>query len=487
MIRINNPYILEQNNKTRLCCNVIIEEENNEELIWLEVENDYKKYLTTERGDAFLILMLPFAMLNNIDIELKTPVTEELLYHIREYILPSLVNHSDYLFMPKIYAQTCEALPNEGAVGTGFSRGVDSLHAIASLYNSEYKGSNLTHLCLFHTDIHNEKTSAIFEKKKKDSYKIANELGLPLVVVDTNCYNVIRTPEDYNYLHEYSSMFVVYALQKLWKQYYYASWGGDFSEFSVANAHIESSAHYELLLLSFLSKSNLRLYPEGGAETRVEKVKKIKDFELAKKYLHVCLESSSNCSKCSKCMLTMMNLDSLGVLNHFSNVFDIDYFKNDRNVFLEHLFKVHKVGYSKTGYSTVRPIYEFYRNDPHIKELVAKDEVWGKLEKASGLYDDGWLEPESSITVITGASGKLNIYLYLPDNIEKQEVCIYLNDYNKFNQSLIHGINCVTIDTPKNYEITIHLNFSNYLNPSQDGLCEDIRNLSAILSKIELE
>ena len=83
------------------------------------------------------------------DIHCKAPITEELLYNINEYLIPSLTKYDKRLYNVKIIAPVeTEAMQNAGAVGTGVSGGVDSFHAILNNTNGKYKNLQLTHLCI---------------------------------------------------------------------------------------------------------------------------------------------------------------------------------------------------------------------------------------------------------------------------------------------------------------------------------------------------
>lgn len=337
MIKIGVPYIEKGEEYSKLNCNVIIGEKENK--IWLEVDKIYNDYLCTERCDAYVIGVLNYAMRNHMDITSEIPITGELLYNINRYLIPSLAKHDKSLYATKIIAPIADSvISNVGAVGTGFSGGVDSLHAILTNTNNEFKSLNVTYLL-----INNSGAFVDNKEMKQHRYKVAEdfaqEMGLTLIKTESNFEDVVH--QSHFYTHTYSSMFVVYCLQKLWKVYYYGSSGEDFSEFSVVNSTKASSTAYELLSLNCFSNSKMRIYSEGGALTRFEKTNEIVDFPVAQKYLHTCLREKTNCSKCIKCMRTIITLDVLGKLNLFSDVYDIDYYKKHKNKFYLYLYKAH--------------------------------------------------------------------------------------------------------------------------------------------------
>lgn len=353
MLNIKKVYIESHNSKSRLIFD--IELNNESKPIWFEVEKEYESYLCFERCDAAVIGLLNWAMRNKHDIKANVPITEELLYNINEYLIPSLVKYDKRLNSIQILAPTeQQPIENAGAIGTGVSCGIDSFHCIHNHYKSRYSGMNLTHLCINSVgSFHKGYAEYGIEKAKDEVYQrakfVAKELGLPLIETNSNIKEQFEVYFELS--HTYYSMFAVYCLQKLWKTYYYGSSGRDFSEFSIINNAGESSAKYELLSLPCLSTHNLHLYSEGGSKNRLEKTITIADDELVQKYLHVCITSGHNCGVCLKCKRTLLTLDALGKLEKYDKVFDINYYKK------------HKTGY-------LRWLYVHHRNDDEMVEAI---------------------------------------------------------------------------------------------------------------------
>lgn len=481
MITIGTPYVEINKENARLICDISFSSSNESIPIWIEVNHEYVQYLCDERSDAFLILLLPLAMQRSEDITCKTPVTEELLYNITTYLIPSLAKHSEQLYATKIYASNAPCLKNHGSVGTGCSCGIDSFHVIANQLNPPYPSLKLTHLCLFYTIIHNKKNDAIFQKQLKRSSRVAAELDLPLVVCNSNCYQVVPVPEHFNFLHTFSSMFVVFSLQKLWKTYFYASTGYDFSHFSIKNAENTDCGFYDLLTLSCLSTSNLKLYSEGGAENRMEKTCLIADSSIAQKYLKVCNDNADNCGKCGKCMRTMLSLDTTGKLDKFRAVFDVDYYRSHQEEYLYWLFKQHV-----TGDLMNEPIYEKFKNSPIIDNIRCTDPVWGQLCKATGIYTDAWLKSDFIAKSQTGATGTMIVSIYIADITPSNTITMIVNRKQVFQETLVTGSHTIRIKVPTNTIIDWELHSSCSIVPADNGISEDVRQLSIILSKIEM-
>lgn len=73
-----------------MCSIIRFEETNEEKVVWMETQDEYHEYLCTERSDNFLILLIPYAMQNKQDIMCEGLVTEEILYGLTEYLIPTL-------------------------------------------------------------------------------------------------------------------------------------------------------------------------------------------------------------------------------------------------------------------------------------------------------------------------------------------------------------------------------------------------------------
>lgn len=343
MLTIKQPYLEEYGNTSRLICDIAVNGKIRQ--IWFEVSKEYGKYLCFERGDAYVVGLLNWAMQRNHNIVCEVPVSETLIYNINRYLIPSLVKYGKNLNAIKIDAPLIsEPMKNEGGVGTGLSCGVDSFHAIAKHTDTQYKSHNLTHLCINNVGAFNDCYKEYGKERVKQerytvSKKVADKLGLPLIITDSNFADVF--PQNHLKTHTYSSLFAVYCLQKLWSVYYYGSSGYDFNKFTLKDNDTHDSAYYELLSLPCFSTSSLKIYSEGGAENRIEKTAAIVDFEPAQKFLHVCLRKSNNCGVCPKCRRTLLTLDALNKLDEFSAVFDIEYYRQNRREYLLWLYDMH--------------------------------------------------------------------------------------------------------------------------------------------------
>lgn len=336
VITIRRPKVETRDGRSRLSAQIDVSGDIRE--VWFEVEEKYGKYLCYERSDAFLIALLNWAMREHCDFVCEAPVGEELLYQIKTYLIPAVVKASRTLYAPKITAEIdTGTLPCAGAVGTGISCGVDSLHVIANQARSPFPHLRLTHLILnnvgafFHDDDDRQ-----FRWQTEHAKQFAKEYGFEFIQTNSNLADAF--PQNHFLTHTYSSCFTVYVLQKLWRVYFYASSGDDFTAFNLVDNENHDAAHYELLSLPCFSVRNLKIYSEGGAKTRFEKTKRLVDFVPAQKYLHVCTsDTGGNCNRCGKCKRTLVTLDALGALEKFRAVFDINFYRKNRRRYLRWL------------------------------------------------------------------------------------------------------------------------------------------------------
>ena len=346
MITIGVPKINRNNKKARLTVDVEINGETKQ--LWLEVDEKYEKFLVKDRCDAFVIALLPVAMKNKKELVCLSPVSEELLHNLRTHLIPTLAKSGKSFYRTRISADIKkDPVKNIGAVGTGMSGGVDSMHVLGEYLDTEYPTMKLTHLCLNDTgafDIasYNEggrSGEVIKEEVIKKYSKLAKELDLPLIITQSNLAKDFGIQYATN--HIYCNLFPVFAMQKLFKLYYYGSSGYDFTEFTLSESDRYDCGHYELLLGYALSTSSLKIFIEGGEKTRFEKIEDIIHFSPAQKYLNVCMTGSENCNVCRKCMSTILALDSLNRLDYFSNVFDTNYYKHNKQIYTSYLNKCH--------------------------------------------------------------------------------------------------------------------------------------------------
>ncbi len=310
--------------------------------LWFEVEEAYADALCPERSDAFLTAILYFAMVSGEDIRCAAPVTDKLLYQIREYVIPSLCDESKGYRRISVEAEPApEAEKVAAFVGTGISCGVDSFSTVL-LHTKEKlpEAFRLTHLTLFNTGSLNfsgyakdkplkkwrEETKKEFEERIALGKKVAQELGLKFLAVDTNIPDLYQGC--FSFSHTFRNLSAVLATQKTWGSYYYASAGeGNLNRVGLT----QDSSFYDPLNLMALSLRSLYFYSGGAPYTRLQKMELIADEPVVQKYLNVCSFHTTNCGRCEKCVRTLSALDLLGKREAFRSAFpDMTYYESNK-------------------------------------------------------------------------------------------------------------------------------------------------------------
>lgn len=383
MILIHQGYIKDFSDKVLMITDIEINGQIKQ--VSVAVEPKYGKFLSPERADYALVGILAYALRNKHDIICEMPVTEELLYNIREMLIPTLVYSDPRNYPVSIIADSAPPLEKvefaesaRGGVGTGLSCGVDSFHSVLKHLYSEYPHHNLTHITVFNIGSINscygvQNIPRVKEHVFKRTEKVSQELKLPLVKLESDFQYVL--PQNHYRSHTYMDVLAIYSLQKLWRIYYYAS-TYPFNEFTL-NGNLDiDPAHFELFLLNCLSTSQLRIVPEGSEYSRNDKINFIANYEVARKNLHVCTAKEINCGVCSKCLRTLLAIDALGRLDDFREVFDIDaYIKNRVN---NYMFLFQKYIFEKDLFfqKTFNTLYNRHKNffDDIFNSVVKKSE-----------------------------------------------------------------------------------------------------------------
>ncbi|MCL6572370.1 MAG: hypothetical protein K6T88_11905 [Bacillus sp. (in: Bacteria)] len=340
VLTIHTPEIVKTKTGVRLQSLFRVDEK--EDYLWYEVDEKYGQYLTIERTDAFLVGLFLLALKKGNDIEVLGPVSERLYYKLNKYLFHLTAEIRGDQKEIKIYCDkvVAEFLPNEGAVGTGLSCGIDSF---STIYNhlvedcpDDYK---ITHFTFFNVgsngSLGGEKARNLFRKRTDLVKPCANELGKELITVDSNISEILEL--GFYETHTYRNLSACLALQKLFKIYYYSS--------SYALKYFElkpeSCGHYDIFNMSMLSTENISFFSSCPHHTRVDKTRMVSNYEPAYKYLNVCIVNGENCGGCEKCVRTLLTLEVLGKLNEFSSAFNLDNYYKKRDNYLAKILAFH--------------------------------------------------------------------------------------------------------------------------------------------------
>lgn len=315
MLGIGKSYIARVDGMSRLCADLTVRDRRT--TLWFGVDSDQEGYLALGRADPFVMALLPAAMRGGHDIVCEDPMSERLHHQLTSGLIPALSFAGELYHLIKIKALlTAEPVPNQGAVGTGFSGGVDCLYTIMKHGpDSEFP---LTHIAVFprrHYD------KSIFLQLCRHGSGFAQESGLKQICLDSNMGQVLSEP--YSEVYSYRNLACALALQGLFSIYLLSS-GKSVPEFKFDFEHVSK---YDPLNVNCASTESMTFYLSGGETIRAEKLEALADWELSWRWLHPCtnfLPGRHNCGQCEKCACDLTVLYALGKLDRYRQVFDVD-------------------------------------------------------------------------------------------------------------------------------------------------------------------
>ena len=338
-IIIKKPSVIEIGDVVRATCDIKVvngEKCDNKE-VWYEIGKQWKGGLCTDLCDAYVVGLFHYCLSQGYDIESELPISETLYHNLNDILMPALVKNEDCFKNIELTLTTKSdrEIPYGSAVGTGVSCGVDSMHAIWHYHNHKNTSFKLTHLLISnvgsYSEIYGNKDSRENVRKKAflRAKRVASNLKLPLIEANSNFYDVFI--QDHLFTHSFANAFSVLMMRYFWSKYYYASSGYDYSHFSVKNAKTNDCSDYDILALSCFSTPGVSFYSEGSDCTRVQKIKDISEYDIAKTYLYSCIKKEYNCGVCGKCLRNLWTFDVLGISDNFKKSYNIgQYFENHK-------------------------------------------------------------------------------------------------------------------------------------------------------------
>ena len=330
---IDNPFIHTSNGYSYLNAKIYIGDYCRE--VTYKVEEKYKEALNSKKSDAFVLVLLYYALVNGYSIEWRAPCSEELIFQLTNYYIPILSDEIPFFKPIELNGpMTNNSILNNGkGIATAISGGVDSTYSIYKYLSTSFESKKLTHVVF--TDCFVYGFSEAYKKDFYDYYlpemeKESTELGLDFIYIGCNvdehfgiapfCDKERGTINNYGlYTLKYCSL--AYALANLIGIYYFSS-GQPAHDFSWVSKDTDS---YDLFSMAMISSKDLQFYSSGSEVTRSQKVEKIADWRFAQQHLQVCaMRHDNNCGLCNKCIRTMSELYSFGKLELFSDRFPVD-------------------------------------------------------------------------------------------------------------------------------------------------------------------
>lgn len=337
-----------------------IESPFEEKTLWIAVENENSDMLTDDVYDAFVLVPLYLGMHYHQNVHIQGEISPRLYHNIKHYLMKIFDNFSDYT-RPIDFTVNGFKIAKKGSknlIGTGISCGVDSLTTIYDNF-IETTDENFRINSLFlancgtHGDYENENTKKIWLERAKLNEGAAKELNLPVYLIDSNFHAFTHKvgEQKIGYLAIYSCFM---ALQKYIKRYIAASTLSykEIMRFSNESRDLDIAEYAESYMVHLISTEGFEAVSDGCQYTRAEKIERICDWDIAKKYLNVCinpLDDGHNCSCCSKCMRTLIPLEAMNKIANFKNVFDLDVYNKNKKFYKYRFMKNYGVDSMSTS------------------------------------------------------------------------------------------------------------------------------------------
>ena len=329
------------------------------ETIYFEIDKEFGGMFVNDTYDPFVFVPLYLAMHYKTDLRIHGNISKKFYKNLKWYIQKILCDFSKNLSPVDIIVDGFAPTEAKGFLnGTGISCGVDSMSTIYDRFVKEddpdYKINALFMFnCGSHGNFGKEYTQEVFISRIMRSNALADELGLLLIVLDSNLHQ-FRLDIDKDTVLFLSFYSCVLSMQNGIRRYYIpgaCSYNGIKEFGDNVKHHADLAVACDSFLIPLIQTERTELIIDGCQYRRVDKIKNIADWDIAQKYLNVCLlqkgADSTNCGVCPKCMRTLLTLEILGKLENFAQIFDLEewkkksfYYKADtvRNANLEVFF-----------------------------------------------------------------------------------------------------------------------------------------------------
>ena len=323
--------------------------------LWFEVDKKYADYVMTDKIDAFLVGLLPLAMRLGEDVHLKHPVSEKMYFNVSNNMV-ALINDAFPEFkrisiFAESFADESKVIKGK-AVAFGLSCGVDSLCTFAENSSSDTPESyRITHAVFTNVGSHGSTDDAAgkerFLGRLENAKECASELGMELIVIDSNMEQILSSVTDYDRTNTFRNVSAVLILEKLIFRYFYSS-GLAYRDLKIRKGNSPNfvrgrdSASFDPITLPCLSTGALEFISFGSQYKRTEKTAIVADFEPSYRWLNVCAVQAKNCSVCRKCLRTLLTLDLLGKVERYEAVFDLKKYRREKKRFICYILATRK-------------------------------------------------------------------------------------------------------------------------------------------------
>lgn len=259
MIYVGSIYTIKDQNEITIACDFT--HGDYRDTLWFKTDLENENKLSLNNCDSFFVILVLYALVNKVDITFKDPISQRLFMGFEDYILPTLL-YTNKNFIPiKISHNglSKELYSEANSIGTAMSLGVDSFFTVSDKLNSI---DTIDVLTLFNAGAFGEKggTGArkLFHEMIKEVEKVAADLNLPLITVDSNLSELLDFK--FIYSHTFRNLACVLLFQNIFKSYYYSA-AYHLKDLKITNQSTAGS--FDLVYTAGLSSNNLILNPRA--------------------------------------------------------------------------------------------------------------------------------------------------------------------------------------------------------------------------------
>ena len=330
-ILIGKPYIETDETSAYLKSNIVFPD--SEQTVFFSVPKAYQSAFAEELADCFVAAALPWCMRNGLDIISEAPVSRSILYSLKTRLIPGMSYHSKVYHTIDVVAEPSDLVyENAGHVGLCWSAGSDSFYTYMTHLHVP-DACKPTHLLNINAGVYEKPDiEGKFRRASEKCIADAGAFGLKALNMDTNLHLVF--PLLYLSVCPERLAACMLSIQKELNSGLISS-SYDLSRMKYDD---DNAGFYEFIIQDALSNQNITLSAPGVEVSRLEKLRRLSDFEPAQKMLHVCVaDEKNNCMTCGKCIRVVTALDALGTLDRFGAVFDLQYFRDHKDEFWGHV------------------------------------------------------------------------------------------------------------------------------------------------------
>ena len=335
-MHISKPTLQESDDSVRI--SVAMTRGERKDIIWYSVPRKWGDVLSTESSDGFLVALLHLAMISGESLEIDGAISEKLFHNLVNFFIPMITKVIPVLKPIIVIPNKLKVSRASGsAVATGFSGGIDSFTTMTEHFaNERIPHYKITHLLFNNVGSHGEsdavKARKLFLNRHERIRGFSECLGIPFIRVDSNINEFLQLP--FMQIHSMLNASVPLILQNLIGKFYYSS-GDKYEDCRIVPTNEISIL--DPMTIHLYSTETLDCISTGCQYSRVEKTRRVSQFEPSYSWLNVCIDADgngSNCSVCAKCCRVLLTLELLHAIHLYERVFDLKRYRQVRRKYI---------------------------------------------------------------------------------------------------------------------------------------------------------